>query len=143
MPAGSLFNILSGPICGPSLQQLTWYQVEQNGVVGWTAEGRGNTYWLEPPTLSGEPQLCAGSPPTRLAGLSQARVVIGTGPNSIRVGIESGTILGHIPEGAAFGIVGGPVCGPSRFQQTWYQVQYNGIAGWTVEGWQNEYYLEP
>ncbi len=143
MPAGSLFNILSGPICGPSVQQLTWYQVEQNGVVGWTAEGRGSTYWLETPNSSGVPQLCAGSPPPRLTGRSQGRVVIGGDPNSIRAGIESGSVLGQIPAGATFTIVGGPLCGPSSFQQTWYQVQYNGIIGWTVEGWQNEYYLEP
>jgi hypothetical protein len=142
MPAGSTFNILHGPICGPSNQQLTWYQVEQNGVVGWTAEGRGAIYWLEPP-VGGAPTLCAGSPPTRLLGLVQARVVFGTGPNNIRAGIESGTVLGQIPEGAVFSIIGGPVCGPSNFQQTWYQVNYNGIVGWTVEGFQNEYYLQP
>jgi hypothetical protein len=121
---------------------LTWYQVEQNGVVGWTAEGRGSTYWLEPPT-GGGPQLCAGSPPTRLIGRTQARVTIGGGPNSIRNGIESGVVLGQIPEGAIFNILGGPVCGPSSFQQTWYQVEYGGVVGWTVEGWQNAYYLEP
>ncbi|MBZ0298894.1 MAG: hypothetical protein K8J31_04090 [Anaerolineae bacterium] len=142
MPAGSVFNILFGPVCGPSVQQLTWYQVEQNGVVGWTAEGRGSTYWLEPPT-GGGPQLCAGSPPTRLIGRTQARVTIGGGPNSIRNGIESGVVLGQIPEGAVFNILGGPVCGPSSFQQTWYQVEYGGVVGWTVEGWQNAYYLEP
>ncbi|MAS37009.1 MAG: hypothetical protein CL610_23620 [Anaerolineaceae bacterium] len=142
MPAGAVFNILFGPICGPSSQQLTWYQVEYNGTVGWTAEGRGGVYWLEPP-VGGGPRLCAGSPPTRLIGLTQARVTIGGGPNSIRNGIESGVVLGHIPEGATFRIVGGPVCGPSSFHQTWYQVEYNGITGWTVEGWQNEYYLQP
>jgi hypothetical protein len=145
MPAGSTFNILSGPICGPSNQQLTWYQVEQNGVVGWTAEGRDGTYWLQPPGVNdgGGMRLCAGSPPPRLAGHSTGRVTIGGGPNSIRAGIESGTILGQIPEGATFNIVGGPLCGPSSFQQTWYQVQYNGVTGWTVEGWENQYYLEP
>jgi hypothetical protein len=143
MPAGALFNILFGPVCGPSVQQLTWYQVEYNGTIGWTAEGRGSTYWLEPPTTSGVPRLCAGSPPPRLTGRSQGRVTIGGGPNAIRAGIESGVVLGHIPEGATFQIVGGPLCGPSNFQQTWYQVSYNGITGWTVEGWQNEYYLEP
>lgn len=142
MPAGAVFNILFGPVCGPSAMQLTWYQVEYNGTVGWTAEGRGAEYWLEPP-VGGGPRLCAGSPPTRLIGLTQARVTFGGGPNSIRAGIESGTVLGQIPEGAAFRILGGPVCGPSSYQQTWYQVEYGGIIGWTVEGWQNEYYLMP
>jgi hypothetical protein len=142
MPAGAIFNILSGPICGPSSQQLTWYQVEYQGTTGWTAEGRGSTYWLQPPS-GGPPRLCAGSPPTRLAGLAQGRVVFSTGPNSIRAGIESGTVLGQIPEGAVFDILAGPLCGPSSFQQTWYQVRYAGITGWTVEGYQNEYYLSP
>jgi hypothetical protein len=143
MPGGAVFNILFGPVCGPSVQQLTWYQVEYNGTVGWTAEGRGAAYWLEPATGNNAPRICSGSPPTRLVGLSQARVTIGGGPNSIRNGIESGTILGQIPEGAVFRILNGPICGPSSFQQTWWQVEYGGIVGWTVEGWQNVYYLEP
>ncbi len=142
MPGGAVFNILFGPICGPSTQQLTWYQVEYNGTVGWTAEGRAAEYWLEPPA-GGAPSLCPGSPPTRLIGLSHARVTLGDGPNNIRAGIESGTVLGQIPEGATFRILGGPVCGPSSFQQTWWQVEYAGITGWTVEGWQGVYYLEP
>ncbi len=142
MPGGAIFNILYGPICGPSVQQLTWYQVEYNGVTGWTAEGRGSTYWLQPPS-SGAPRVCSGSPPTRLAGLSQARVVYGTGPNNIRAGIESGTIYGQIPEGAVFNIIAGPLCGPSSYNQTWYEVEYGGITGWTTEGYQDEYYLMP
>jgi hypothetical protein len=31
---------------------LTWWQVDYNDTVGWTAEGQGNTYWLEPTLAS-------------------------------------------------------------------------------------------
>lgn len=47
MPAGSEFTILDGPICGTN-DGLTWWQVDYNGLVGWTAEGENENYWLEP-----------------------------------------------------------------------------------------------
>jgi len=141
IPEGGVFRILSEPVCGSGTSQLTWYQVEYNGIVGWTAEGQGNVYWLEP--YSDEVVLCSGSPPPRLVGLEAAHVVYGTGPNSIRAGIESGTVLGSIPEGEQFRILSGPVCGSSTMQLTWYQVEYNGIVGWTAEGRGSVYWLEP
>jgi hypothetical protein len=45
IPAGGWFNILSGPYCG---ENTAWWQVAYGDVIGWTAEGQGNTYWLEP-----------------------------------------------------------------------------------------------
>jgi hypothetical protein len=45
IPSGAEFDVLAGPICG---ENLAWWQVNYNGIVGWTAEGQGNEYWLEP-----------------------------------------------------------------------------------------------
>jgi hypothetical protein len=47
--------------------------------------------------------------------------------------------LAQIPGGNAFIVVGGPVCD----QYTWWEVEYNGIIGWTVEGSATEYYVDP
>jgi uncharacterized protein YraI len=45
IPAGATFSVLAGPQCGDG---YTWWQVEYNGTTGWTAEGGGDEYWVEP-----------------------------------------------------------------------------------------------
>ncbi|MBZ0309596.1 MAG: SH3 domain-containing protein [Anaerolineae bacterium] len=45
IPGSGVFMVLDGPVCTPG---MAWWQVEYNGVVGWTGEGQDNTYWLEP-----------------------------------------------------------------------------------------------
>lgn len=45
IPSGGQFSILAGPMCG---ENLAWWLVDYNGLVGWTAEGQGEEYWLEP-----------------------------------------------------------------------------------------------
>jgi hypothetical protein len=46
IPGGAGFRVLSGPQCDPA--GIAWWQVEYNGVTGWTAEGQGGEYWVEP-----------------------------------------------------------------------------------------------
>lgn len=45
IPGGESFFVVGGPMCADN---LTWIQVEYQSVTGWTAEGDGNIYWLEP-----------------------------------------------------------------------------------------------
>ncbi len=45
IPGGGVFTVLQGPVCG---DQRAWWQVDYNGLVGWTVEGAGDTYWVEP-----------------------------------------------------------------------------------------------
>jgi len=45
IPAGSQISVLEGPVC---VSGYLWWKVNYNGVIGWTAEGIGNVYWLEP-----------------------------------------------------------------------------------------------
>ena len=42
---GSIFAVLSNATCASGLY---WYQVNYNGIVGWTPEGGSGQYWVEP-----------------------------------------------------------------------------------------------
>jgi hypothetical protein len=46
IPGGGEFIVVSGPQCGNDGR--IWWQVNYNGALGWTAEGEGSVYWLEP-----------------------------------------------------------------------------------------------
>ncbi|MBZ0303775.1 MAG: SH3 domain-containing protein, partial [Anaerolineae bacterium] len=45
IPVNGVFSVLSGPYCRDN---SAWWQVNYYGLVGWTAEGQWNTYWLQP-----------------------------------------------------------------------------------------------
>lgn len=45
IPRGTLFTIKSGPV---QQDNLTWWEIENDTVKGWAAEGDGNTRWLTP-----------------------------------------------------------------------------------------------
>jgi hypothetical protein len=46
IPAGAEFDVLAGPECDPAGR--AWWRVNYNGVIGWTVEGQGDTYYTEP-----------------------------------------------------------------------------------------------
>ena len=46
MPGSAEFVVMTGPVCDPA--GLAWWQVTYSGLIGWTVEGQGNTYFLEP-----------------------------------------------------------------------------------------------
>lgn len=136
IPAGDVFTVLSGPACGNG---ITWWQVEYSGVIGWTPEGQWSTYWTEPVyTPTPTPVVC--SLPPRLLPGSWARVTPGL-PNRLRAEAGfSGRVLGYIPAGGYFSVLSDPVCVGNVY---WYQVNYNGLIGWTAEGRGYTYWLEP
>lgn len=45
IPGDMIFAVLEGPACA---DDLTWYKVDYNGIIGWTVEGAGDEYFLEP-----------------------------------------------------------------------------------------------
>jgi hypothetical protein len=47
IPGGDTFTVLEGPSCEPSTG-LIWWLVSYGNLTGWTAEGQGDTYFVEP-----------------------------------------------------------------------------------------------
>ncbi|MEZ4672329.1 MAG: SH3 domain-containing protein [Anaerolineae bacterium] len=47
IPPGDIFTVQDGPRCS-LLDKVVWWQVNYNGLIGWTAEGKDGEYWLEP-----------------------------------------------------------------------------------------------
>jgi|GEM_PF-3493429 len=45
LPAGTIFEVIGGPTC---VDNYTWWQVQFNDLIGWTAQGDGTTDWLKP-----------------------------------------------------------------------------------------------
>jgi uncharacterized protein YraI len=60
---GASFYIMAGPYCAGG---VAWYAVvaTESDLTGWTAEGLGNTYWLEPYSPFGTPTPIVGVIPT-------------------------------------------------------------------------------
>ncbi len=85
--------------------------------------------------------ICPGAPHLQLAVGRQGRVVENLPPNNVR---SEPTInsqrLSEIPGGGVFTVIGGPVCADNY---AWWQVDYNGLVGWTAEGEGETYWLEP
>jgi serine/threonine protein kinase/pSer/pThr/pTyr-binding forkhead associated (FHA) protein len=97
------------------------------------------------PTIVGSNgDICPGSPPTRLQVGITARVEPGGVANRLRdnPGISIGQQIGQMPPESRFRIIGGPVCDAEQ-QLRWWQVDYNGVIGWTAEGVGEEYYVGP
>lgn len=45
IPGSQSFLVLEGPVCAES---MAWWRVNYKGTIGWTSEGLGSSYWLEP-----------------------------------------------------------------------------------------------
>ncbi|MFQ3568445.1 MAG: SH3 domain-containing protein [Aggregatilineales bacterium] len=84
---------------------------------------------------------CPGFLPSRLAPGGMGAVTPGI-PNRLRdrPSLDS-NVLTNIPGGAIFVVISGPVCDPAGI--AWWQVNYNGIVGWTAEGQGGAYFTEP
>ncbi len=45
IPGGAEFSVLEGPLC---VDGLNWWRVKSADLSGWTVEGSGTEYWIEP-----------------------------------------------------------------------------------------------
>lgn len=139
IPVGGVFTVISGPVCSDNLR---WWQVNYNNVVGWTAEGEGNIYWVEPLSGSAASQ-CPPNLPPRLTVGGRGRVPPGE-PNALRSlpskDAAISKVVGAIPGRGVFTVTNGPVCADGY---TWWEVNYQGNIGWTPEGENVTYWLEP
>jgi len=80
--------------------------------------------------------------PRRLVTGQNGRVTPGD-PNWIHSEPDrTSTKVGEIPGGETFTIIGEPTCDRASGMVYW-RVDYNGITGWTSEGLNGEYWLEP
>ena len=226
IPPGGIFIALEGPSCGAD--GMAWWRVNYNGIVGWTPEGNGGVYWLEPYTpdvtepiadLRGvivgldvvEPNsgaddyfqemdqngtrygISSTDPALRqqIIGLRNTGTIVHVWgdlrrnvpdynnmqinvtqivieaptpvvcdlaphlavgysaivtpglPNAVRASPGTGegsTVLGSIPAGTIFRVEEGPVCADGY---NWWRISASGISGWTAEGQNGEYWLEP
>jgi uncharacterized protein YgiM (DUF1202 family) len=138
----------SYPIVGRNAN-TTWWQINVNGIIGWVnasyvtavnAQGVPvSTGGSTAPTAT-PPSNCGTAPTPRLVVGKTARVTPGL-PNNIRsVASTSGVLLGQIPTSGIFTVLGGPQCSEGFY---WWQVNYNGIVGWTPEGSNGQYFVEP
>jgi uncharacterized protein YraI len=50
------------------------------------------------------------------------------------------SVVGQMPGGSTFSVLTGPVCADGL---NWWQVNFNGNLGWTAEGQNYEYWIEP
>jgi hypothetical protein len=83
---------------------------------------------------------CANAPLPRLVVGGSGLVTPGL-PNKLRAGPhKSDTVIGSMPAGAIFSVIGGPICGDGL---RWWQVTYKGLNGWTADGQGTEYWLLP
>jgi hypothetical protein len=48
IPGEEIFAVLEGPVCA---ENMAWWRVQYLGQMGWTPEGQGNVYWLDPLAL--------------------------------------------------------------------------------------------
>ena len=82
---------------------------------------------------------CPGAPPPRLEIGAIARVTPGDANNVRDLPARGGALVGQIPGGQSFRVLDGPVCADGF---AWWQIDYEGLIGWTVEGNQSAYFLE-
>jgi len=83
---------------------------------------------------------CQGVRPPRLTVGGQGRVTPGL-PNKVRSAPGTGAAqIGTIPGEGVFTVIGGPQCADGYL---WWQVNYNGLVGWTANGSADEYWVEP
>jgi WD40 repeat protein len=85
-------------------------------------------------------QACAGFLPSRLVIGQQGRVLPGEANNVRTEPSRDAALVGQIPGGAVFTVLDGPICGTNT---AWWQVDYQGLVGWTVEGIEFDYFVEP
>ncbi len=136
VPVGALVQVIAGPNCS---NNMTWWLVNYNGVNGWTAEGQAGSYWLEPYGPVGTPIPVCTSRQQLLIGYT-GFVTPGI-PNNLRAQASlRAAVLASMAAGESFTVLSGPVCSDG---QVWWQVNYRGKVGWTVEGRNGELWVAP
>ena len=119
LPPGLQATVVAGPTTADS---FTWYQLDANGVTGWSAgeflapAGTVLSFAFQAPAA---PLFPVGSP-----------VVVADGDLNVRAEAGlAGTIQDQLVTGTAATIIDGPT---AVYGYTWYQLDVNGITGWSA-----------
>jgi hypothetical protein len=101
---------------------------------------------VEQPGLAPQQQQqvsCPGALEARLAPGGVGRVGLGGFPNRVRADAStSAAILTVMQPGTAFNVISGPICDTTS-TIVWWQVEVNGLVGWSAESQDGSYFLEP
>lgn len=120
---------------------LWWEVIDENGNMGWHAENEGSRYMLRPRDDLQDIMYCPHASTTRLYIQAEGRVLEGLGSNNLRTEPNpDAELVGQIPEGEQFTVLDGPVC---MNEMVWWHVEYGDTIGWTAEGDNEGYWLEP
>jgi len=97
-----------------------------------------------PADVQAPPQTCGSAPAPRLTIGEGAQVTFTTGvPLNVRTA-AAGDLIMQIAEGTIVEVVGGPTCAD---EYLWWQIQFESggatVGGWSAEGDNSNYYLEP
>ena len=87
-----------------------------------------------------EASACVDAPAPRLIVGGFGRVLPGDANNERDRPARDAQLLGSIPGGTGFSVIEGPVCTDGL---NWWYVKTDEITGWTVEGSDTEYWIEP
>ncbi len=87
---------------------------------------------------TGQDDVCPDSPPPQLVIGQQGQVTPGAANNVRAEPASSGELLGEIPGEGFFTVLSGPVCGDGM---AWWEIDYDGLIGWTVEGQGDTYWV--
>ncbi len=119
LPAGLPATVVAGPTAADG---FTWYQLDANGVTGWSA---GEFLAPAGPILA----FAAQAPAAPLFPVGSP-VVVADGDLNLRAEAGlGGAIQDELATGTAATIVGGPTAVDGY---TWYQLDVNGISGWSA-----------
>ncbi len=80
LPPGTSFIVIDGPVCDPD-DQIRWWKINSNGLIGWTAEGEKTNFYIAP-AAEATPEASAsessdnsiGSPPQVASQLDPSRM---------------------------------------------------------------------
>lgn len=122
---------------------LLWQQVLYDGDQAPAATAPPSSGEPVPPDnsgSSGDTTACQALPPPQLTAGGQGKVTPGL-PNKVRSQPgTAGAQIGAIPGDGVFQVIGGPTCADGIW---WWQVNYNGLIGWTANGDSSEYWVQP
>ncbi len=119
-----------------------------NGTLAVGAVFWGATHWRigasalsVPPPSAPTAAVCPGFMPSRMILPGSGYVLSPVGDQNLFA--EPGTasaVIGVVPAGAHFELITGPACAENT---AWWQVNYNGVVGWLMEGLGDTYFLIP